>query len=439
MALKELKKYRSEPLKCWRKAKELRLNHYKKLHSARELGLLTVTGGVEGFTPLVAGLGDFAFLGAEPWGASIATDPVLSTQCAEAIEARNYARDLCSYMRNYWGSMILDKSPFGGHFPKPDFCFQTHFCDSHAKWFQVVSEHFKVPYKGIDLPVGPNQPGHNRLRVKYLEDQLHEAIEWMEKITGKEYNDELLVQAANNEARACSLWAEICTYQKYVPAPLDQKSIFALYVMAVLMRHEKQSGDFYEELLDEVKYRAANQIAALPTERCRLFDDSQPPWYFLELYRHVERYGAVFVGSVYTYGLMGAWDDLPDGSMVALKTPQQLGQSLKDREEAVHHLAELTLRRMTWPSTFYGPIELRLTQERMAKQWKLDGYVYHLNRGCEGSVMGQMENKLHLSKLGIPTLTFEGNMGDKRELNEAQVLDRLDAFMESMGLEKLAT
>lgn len=246
MAVKEIKRYKTEPLKCWGKAKELRANHYKKLHSAKQLGLLTVTGGVEGFTPLVAGLGDFAFQGAEPWGASIAVDPTFSTLCSEAIEAKNYARDLCSYMRNYWGSMILDRSPFGGPFPKPDFCFQTHFCDSHAKWFQVVSEYFKVPYKGIDMPVGPHTPEHDKLKLQYLKGQLHEAIEWMEKITGRKYNDELLIQAVYNECRATSLWAEICSYQKYIPAPLDQKSIFTLYVMAVLMRHEKESGDFYE-------------------------------------------------------------------------------------------------------------------------------------------------------------------------------------------------
>lgn len=170
---------------------------------------------------------------------------------------------------------------------------------------------------------------------------------------------------------------------------------------------------------------------------CRLFDDSQPPWFFLELYRYVEKYGAVFIGSWYTYGLMGAWEYKENEPATALKTPQQLGIVIKNRDEAVDHLAEWTLKRMTWPSTFYGPLEVRLTQQRMIKEWKVDGYVYHLNRGCEGSAMGQMENKLFISKLGIPTMTYEGNMADKRELNEAQILDRLDAFMESLGLNKL--
>lgn len=109
--------YKTAPLKSWGKAKELRLNHYRNLHEAKQKGWLRVTGGVEGFTPLLAGLGDFAYLGAEPWGASIAVDPIFAQQCAEAIEARNFARDLCSYMRNYWGSIILNKSPTGRSMP----------------------------------------------------------------------------------------------------------------------------------------------------------------------------------------------------------------------------------------------------------------------------------------------------------------------------------
>jgi len=51
--------------------------------------------------------------------------------------------------------------------------------------------------------------------------------------------------------------------------------------------------------------------------------------------------------------------------------------------------------------------------------------------------MGQLENRLALIREGIPVLTFESNMADHREFDEAQILDRLDAFMENLGLRKL--
>ncbi|MBW1881868.1 MAG: benzoyl-CoA reductase, bzd-type, subunit O, partial [Deltaproteobacteria bacterium] len=103
------------------------------------------------------GLGrDVASLTSEPYGASIAFDKDFSMKCMEAAERLGYARDLCSYMRNYWGSVILDQYAFGGAFPKPDFLWQDHICCSHAKWYQVVSDlEGGIPHYCVDVAVGP--------------------------------------------------------------------------------------------------------------------------------------------------------------------------------------------------------------------------------------------------------------------------------------------
>ena len=78
------------------------------------------------------------------------------SQCMEATEKKGYARDLCSYMRNYWGSLLLDRYAFGGPFPKPDFIWQDHICCSHAKWYQVVTDiEPEIPYFCVDVSVGP--------------------------------------------------------------------------------------------------------------------------------------------------------------------------------------------------------------------------------------------------------------------------------------------
>ncbi|MEE8473665.1 MAG: 2-hydroxyacyl-CoA dehydratase family protein, partial [Dehalococcoidia bacterium] len=76
---------------------------------------------------------------------------------------------------------------------------------------------------------------------------------------------------------------------------------------------------------------------------------------------------------------------------------------------------------------------------KLVRQWHVDGMVFHLNRGCEALALGQMENRLHLLKEGLPVMSYEGNTGDKREFDEAEVVDRVEAFMESLGLSKIAT
>ena len=75
--------------------------------------------------------------------------------------------------------------------------------------------------------------------------------------------------------------------------------------------------------------------------------------------------------------------------------------------------------------------------QMLIKQFKCDGVLVHLNRGCEFATSGLMENRLGLLDKGIPILTYEGNMADKRETNEEQILARIDSFMESLGIKKL--
>jgi len=42
-----------------------------------------------------------------------------------------------------------------------------------------------------------------------------------------------------------------------------------------------------------------------------------------------------------------------------------------------------------------------------------------------------------LIEAGFPVMTFEGNMGDEREFDEAQTVNRIDAFMESLDFKKI--
>lgn len=428
-------KYKTKPLGCWTRAKELRLEYYKDIISAREKGKLLITGGSEGFLSLPAGLGDYAYLGGEPYGASIGFDPVFAQQCTEAVESRGFARDMCSYMRNYWGSMFLNRFFFGGEFPRPDFCLQMHLCDSHAKWYQQVSEHYGIPHFSVDMPTGASY-AVDELKVKYVSNQFQEAIEWMEKTTGRKYHDEKLIEAVNNEFTCSSLWGEICLMNQAIPAPLDQKTLFTLYVICVLMRNKKEAADFYRELRDEVKERVDNQIAAVATERCRLLDDSQPPWSFLDIYRYLEKYGVVCVGSHYVFCLSGAYEQKEDRTLALRKTPLEQGIVFRKREEVLHELARWYLERPILDYACLPSVRSPLLIS-LVKQWRCQGVMMHFNRGCELTGFGIMENRTALMNAGIPVLTYEASMSDDRDVDRSQIKDRIDAFMESLGLKML--
>ena len=426
-------KYKTKPLDCWNDAKQLRAKYYEDYVKAHEKGGIRWAGGAWALSAIPEGLGDDVYsLTGEPYGATVAYDRAFAEKCHEAIEAKGYARDLCAYMRNYWGSIVLDKYVWGGEWPKPDFLWTTHICCSHAKWYQVAGElEGGVPFFCIDVSVGPYEEINER-RISYIVSQMMDGIKWMEEVTSRKYDDEKLIQAVYNECRATSSWAEISVLNKAVPAPLDEKTMYSLYVLNTLMKHKKECADFYEKLRDEVRDRVKNKIAAVGNEKFRVMTDTQPPWAFLELWRYLEKYGVVSIGSLYTFGLMGIFEVKKDGTWGPRTTPQEMGIEIETREQALRVLAEWTLSRPEWQH-FYSPDFKSDMMKRIVKEWKVDGVMLHYNRGCEGLSLGIAENKLALKKAGIPVMHFEGNMGDEREFDLERTKAEVDAFLEILG------
>lgn len=437
-------KYKTALLKTWQRAKEIRADYYRNYEAAHENGGLRWAGGAWTFDAIPAGLGDDVYpITSEPYGATIAYQRDFSDKCLEAIEREGYARDLCAYMRNYWGSILLDQYGWvepgeeRKPFPKPDFVWQDHICCSHAKWYQVVSDlEGGIPMFSIDVACGPYEE-LNQNRLDYVVGQMHDGIEWLEKTTGREYDDEKLIEAVYNTCRSTSTWAEICALNKAIPAPLEEKTMYSLYVLGTLQKSSKEVADFYDELKAEVQDRVDNQIAAVGNEQARVMTDTQPPWGFLRIFRYMENvYGCVSVGSLYTFSLIGNWIWDEEGSWVPRPDPQSQGVEIKDRDQALRVLAEWELSKPEWQH-FYHPDYKTEMMVQIAKDWSLDGVMLHYNRGCEGLSLGIAENRLGILEAGFPVMIFEGNMGDEREFDEARTVARIDSFMESLDVPKL--
>jgi len=430
-------KYPTEPLKLWGKAKELREQYYMNYARAKEKGGLRWSGSAWALDALPAGLGNDVYsLTGEPYAAAVSHDRKFAKECMDAAEAYGFARDLCSYMRIYWGGMHLNKYAFGGEFPKADFVFQTQICCSHSKWYQHVAKEEQIPQFYVDVGVGPYK-GMTDARLDYVTNQLHDGIEFLEKSTGRKFDDELFIKAVKNEMRSTSRWADICALNKAKPAPLDEKTMYSLYVLCTLSKSSQWCADFMDELYEEVKDRVARGIAAVPNEAVRMLSDTQPPWSFLKIFRYLETYGAVSIGSLYTFALEGIWEDKPDGSWGGRTLPWNKGIEINDRETAARLYADWNLSKPQWQH-FYDPQLKSDMMLRIIKEWGVDGVMLHLNRGCEGLSLGIMENRLAIAQAGVPVMTFEGNMGDEREFDEVRTQARVDAFMEQLGLRRQA-
>jgi benzoyl-CoA reductase subunit B len=426
--------YKTEPLKLWNRAKEIRSDFYKRYATAHDRGALRIAGGAWTFDAVPAGLeGEVAFLTSEPYGASLAFNKPLMLRCLEAADKYGYARDLCSYMRGYWGSILIDEYAFGGPFPRPDILWQDHICCSHAKWYQVVNEieGGNIPFYCVDMGAGSYET-HDENSINYVVGQLMDGIEFLEQSTGRKFNDEKFIEACWNDFESTHWWAKVCELNQAVPAPLEEKSMYSLYVLCTLEKSRKEIADFMKELYHEVKDRVDRGIAAVPKEKVRVMSDTQPPWGFLSIFRYMEDLGCISVGSLYTFGLLGMWIWDENRKFVPRPLPPAKPTS---RDEALKMLVDWHMSKPEYQHFYHAKYKSEM-MIAIARQWKLNGVMLHYNRGCEGLTMGIAENRLALIDAGYPVMTFEGNMGDEREFDPERTKARIDAFMETLGVKK---
>jgi benzoyl-CoA reductase/2-hydroxyglutaryl-CoA dehydratase subunit BcrC/BadD/HgdB len=71
------------------------------------------------------------------------------------------------------------------------------------------------------------------------------------------------------------------------------------------------------------------------------------------------------------------------------------------------------------------------------KEYQIDGAVLFSNRSCKSWAAPQLVTAENLSKkFNVPYLIFEADMADPRQYAEAQVKNRIDAFLEVLGENK---
>ncbi len=217
--------------------------------------------------------------------------------------------------------------------------------------------------------------------------------------------------------------------------------MYSFYILPLLARHWEETVGLLTELRDELKDRVSRGIAAVANEQIRLMHDSQPPWFKLDLFRHLEKkYGAVCVGAHYSFALSAAWAYEPEkDTWLPARSPKEAGVELKTRQEACDWYAEWYLAYQTiLRSLRFSGAGVNKRVLDIVKNWHIDGTIIHLNRGCEGTAVGQMELYRFLTDQNIPCVTYEGNMADAREYDHERTIAKIETFMETLGIKKLA-
>ncbi|MBI4288174.1 MAG: 2-hydroxyacyl-CoA dehydratase [Chloroflexi bacterium] len=424
---------RVAPLETYRWAKEMRLRGLKEVLQAGDEGRLLAVGNQNAAKELLAGIGDFAFMGGEAWAVAVTREgqEKLALQAVEEMERRGYARDMCAFTRLFCGAMFVGHTPFGP-FPRPALVLATNQCDSKGKWFQVVGEHLGIPYYCIDY-VAAGEEGSLKLSehsVDYLVSQFEEFIDWLKRFTGRPYDDDRLTRAIANTYQVRSLWSEVMKLQAAVPAPLDYRLLLPFFLVLEYWSHTEEAVRLFYAFRDEVAHRVANGITPLPRERFRVVHENMPVWYALYLFRYLRDHGVAVLGGSNHFRHLATVQPLrPDG----LFDPQApvLSTPPRTRPDALRFRAIATLHAEKY--TMDTACRIKFVEGAL-QTWKANGAIFLQDRGCELISLGALEVKAALSRQGIPTMLYETNRADKREWSWGHVADTMDAFLESIGV-----
>lgn len=429
----EIIRYKTKPLDCWDKMKELRRLHFKRTWEIQKSGGLVAMGIFEWFLALCAGFGEFSNPSYGPHFTRMMRDTNKAAKCFEVAEAKGFSRSICASMRCHLGQLFMGLTEQGpeGEKIKPDFILQPAACYAMDKTGQIVSEHLGVPHISVDFPTKDNDATR-----KYLLAELGGAIGQIEKLTGRQFDDEKFIAAVHNEWESMVLWARICELNKNIPAPLSYRQMWSLRIPNVTMRHTRECVEFYKLLLDEVQDRVREGVSAHGYETCRLLHMFMPPFYFTDVLRISEKYGASFIGGDGAFAAMAAWTIHEDGTWEAARTPTESGIKLGNRRDALESMVDLYLSHLP-PSRcniFVNPNETI----RMVHDWHADGVVFMLDQGCRTLSIGQEDEILNLKRSGIPAMAYDGSHADFRDLNKPTVIRQLEVFcQEVLGLSKI--
>jgi benzoyl-CoA reductase subunit B len=418
--------YESRPLKTWKMAKDLIARHFQEIADAKKRNKILVASAGVLPAEILSGM-DVEWIFGEVYSAVNSFTWKDSPQLHETCEQKGYDRNLCHYMKCYLSSLYLDKGFLGTYPRTPDFCVSESECTTHGKWMEIVSKQLGLPFFALDHPYDVVEKARGEHFIEYYVSQFYEFIEWMEKVTGKKWDEEKFIEGYMNTYEVKRLWSDITNLNKAIPAPLDLKSIATLMVPAVHIYLKKESVEFYKLLLEEVQERVEHTIAANPWESKRLIYSLMPPWYAMEDLRRLDKYGATLVASSYNFHWGTDWWERMDGT---IGRPDWVGKEPRNLDEALHRVAE---RMIGHPLRIEVMIK---THTKIVQDYKIDALIHHGCRGCEGYLRGFDWLLRPMRELGVRCMTYEGSQADPRDYTPSQVHDRMDVFMESLGLKE---
>ena len=400
------------PIKATALFKQLMKAHYAELagaaSSGRKLAWCTSMGQVE----LLRAFG-FATYFPENHGALLGA----TRKCMDYIPVANaagYSPEICSYLTSDVGAYLKGETPLKEsygmeHVPRPDVLFyNTNQCRELVDWFMFYKRRLGVPCIGINTPRHIDQL--TKEHVEAVAAQERALVRPLEDISGVNFDEKRLSDIVGLSRDASILWKKALECARARPSPMTFWDGTIHMGPIVVMRGLPEAVDYYRALSTEMGERVKDGVAAVPGERLRIFWDGMPIWGRIRMLSELfEKHRVSVVASTYcnTWALDGLDPLRPFESMASEYT----GLHINRNDE----------RKMDY-------------FKRMAKDYSIDGFVFHNARTCPATSNVDFGLPTRLEdETGIPTLALDGDLCDLRCFSDDQARTAIEAFIEQLG------
>jgi len=339
----------------------------------------------------------------------------ISQPLIEEAEGLGYSRDLCAYMKTAIGArekgypLDLGGSPVGDFY-----CGTNGVCDTHAKWFENEARKYGRPYFAMDVPCVVSGSDEARWKVDsdYIVAQLYDLIKFLEQQTGKKFDEAKFMNIINKSQECNRLYLEFFEYRKRIPAA-DYFIFMRVFMFPVFAQYDQDAAiKYYQKVLDKMKKRYAQAPEKIgKPEKYRLMWEGITLWYASDFYKDLEKKGAHIVYELYT-----------ESSAFRRKKTSSVEETMRQMAK------EFT------SATYILEQDKRIPfMVQKIDEYSIDGIILHANMSCRPSAAGLQDVKTEIEKrTNKPVLILTCDMMDPRAFSEAQVQNRIDAFIEMM-------
>jgi benzoyl-CoA reductase subunit B len=345
-------------------------------------------------------------------------------------EDYGYSPDICGYVKADVAVQLRHGRHPMGLIPKPAIAVLTNACNTYIKWAEIWERMYHVPIFTLDVPgtrsagaqTWPGDRDFENDRA-YVAAQIKELIILCEQVTGKKFDIDKLRESMAHANTMSRGWKRVLELNANRPSLFNAVTDGTIYLgVSNAFRGAPEGASYFDDLVEEMEYKAAHGIGTLTDEKYRLIFVGVPCYPIFRRFNELfTEWGGTFVNSTYLWFAAGGANS---GFEYDLNRP------LESLAEGV-----LISVRDAMDSMFYQDQALI----QMIDPFHVDGVVYHPIKSCRTVSTGLADNRRALmASRDIASLFIESDMMDRRVVSEAQLKNRADAFFEGLASRRMA-